>query len=160
MAGNAPALTQPRWAGQALHGETVLLWAEQGFGDIIQFCCYVPMVAEAGANVVLVAPKALHRLLSTLDGVAVLLSEDDDRLPAFDYHCPLMSLPFVFGTKLDAIPNSLSYLRADPDDWSEFLANMPGLKIGLVWAGKCRTEQPHAAGVRARHVRAAGDPVQ
>ena len=145
-----PMLPQPRWTGQKLHGETVLLHAEQGFGDTLQFCRYAPMVAAAGGRVILVVPKALRRLLTTLDGVAAVLSEEDDVLPPFDYQCPLLSLPFAFGTTMATIPAPVSYLRADPLPWARFLDELPGLKVGLVWAGRSRTEQPHAVAIDRR----------
>ena len=150
MGAPAPVLPQPRWIGQTLRGETVLLYAEQGFGDTLQFCRYAPMVAAAGGRVVLVVPKQLRRLMKTLDGVAELLSEEDDRLPPFDYHCPLLSLPFAFGTTMETIPRPGSYLRADPAGWADFLAGLPGLKVGLVWAGKSRTAQSHAVAIDKR----------
>jgi Flp pilus assembly protein TadD len=150
MGAPAPVLTQPRWTGQPLHGETVLLYAEQGFGDTLQFCRYAPMVAAAGGRVVLVVPKALHRLMSSLDGVAEVVSDEDDVLPRFDYHCPLLSLPFAFNTTLETIPGSASYLSADPSSWAAFLGSLPGLKVGLAWAGKSRTAQPHAAAIDKR----------
>ncbi len=151
MSAPLPVLPQPRWCGQDLNGETVLLYAEQGFGDTLQFCRYVPMVAAAGGRVVLVVPKALRRLMTTLDGVADLLSEEDTLdLKPFDYHCPLLSLPFAFGTTLETIPAPASYLRGDAAAWSEFLGALPGLKVGLVWAGKSRTAQPHAVAIDKR----------
>ena len=150
MGGPAPMLQQPRWTGQALHGETVLLYAEQGFGDTLQFCRYAPMVAAAGGRVVLVVPKPLRRLMTTLDGVAEVRCEDDAMLPAFDYHSPLLSLPGAFGTTLATIPAPRSYLHADASRWSELLAGCPGLKVGLVWAGKSRTAQPHAVAIDQR----------
>jgi Flp pilus assembly protein TadD len=144
-----PALPQPLWTGQPLNGETVLLYAEQGFGDTLQFCRYAPMVAAAGGRVILVVPAELRRIMGTLDGVAAVLS-DEDPLPAFDYHCPLLSLPLAFGTGLATIPAPLGYLRADPSPWADFLGTLPGLKVGLVWAGKSRTAQPHAVAVDKR----------
>jgi Flp pilus assembly protein TadD len=144
-----PAMAQPQWTGQRLHGETVFIWAEQGFGDVLQFCRYVPMVARAGGRVVLMAPKALHRVLATLDGVTILLSEED-AVPGFDYHCPLLSLPLAFGTEVESIPAPASYLAADPAAWADVLAAMPGLKVGLAWAGKSRTEHPHAVAIDKR----------
>jgi Flp pilus assembly protein TadD len=150
MGGPAPILSQPRWTGQKLNGETVLLYAEQGFGDTLQFCRYAPMVAAAGGRVILVVPKALRRVMATLDGVAEVLTEEDGTLPPFDYHCPLLSLPFAFGTTVATIPAPKAYLRADPSPWAYFLANLPGLKVGLVWAGKSRTAQPHAVAIDQR----------
>jgi Flp pilus assembly protein TadD len=151
MSAPLPVLPQPRWFGQQLNGETVLLYAEQGFGDTLQFCRYVPMVAAAGGRVVLVVPKALRRLMATLDGVAELLSEEDGgALPPIDYHCPLLSLPFAFGTTMETIPAPESYLRGDAAGWSDFLDGLPGLKVGLVWAGKSRAAQPHAVAIDKR----------
>jgi Flp pilus assembly protein TadD len=150
MGGPAPVLSQPRWTGQALNGETVLLYAEQGFGDTLQFCRYAPMIAAAGGRVVLVVPKALRRVMMTLEGVTSVLTEEDDSLPPYDYHCPLLSLPFAFGTSMQTIPAAVPYLHADPAPWSEFLSRLPGLKVGLVWAGKSRTAQPHAVVIDKR----------
>lgn len=145
-----PQWAVPQWGGQALHGKTVLLWAEQGFGDTLQFCRYAPMVAAAGGLVVLAVPRALKRIMATLDGVANVVCEDDTGLPHFDYHCPLLSLPAAFGTTLETIPACVPYLRADPAPWRDALDALPGLKVGLVWAGKSRTEQPHAAAIDRR----------
>ena len=150
MAGLAPVPAQPRWTGQALNGETVLLYAEQGFGDTLQFCRYAPMVAAAGARVALVVPRPLYRLMTTLDGVAEVLCAEDNLIPAFDYHCPLLSLPLACGTTMATIPAPRSYLRADPSRWADFLAQCPGLKVGLVWAGKSRIAQPHAVALDKR----------
>jgi Flp pilus assembly protein TadD len=150
MGGPAPVLSQPRWTGQALNGETVLLYAEQGFGDTLQFCRYVPLVAAAGGRVVLVVPKALRQVMQTLEGVARILTEEDDVLPAFDYHCPLLSLPFAFGTSMATIPAAASYLRGDVSPWADVLTGLAGLKVGLVWAGKSRTAQPHAVAIDKR----------
>ncbi|WP_428484230.1 tetratricopeptide repeat protein [Rhodopila sp.] len=150
MAAPPPTLPRPRWTGQALNGETVLLYAEQGFGDTLQFCRYASMVAAAGGRVVLVVPKPLGRLMTTLEGVAQVLSEDDAFVPPFDYHCPLLSLPFAFGTTMETIPAATPYLHADPSVWAEALGALPGLKVGLVWAGKSRIEQPHAVAIDRR----------
>jgi hypothetical protein len=146
----APVLPQPRWTGQTLNGETVVVYAEQGFGDVLQFCRFVPLVAAAGGRVVLVVPKALRRIMQTLEGVDTLLTEEDDVLPPFDYHTPLLSLPFAFGTRMETIPAPDFYLRADASPWKDFLDGLSGLKVGLVWAGKSRTEQPHAVAIDKR----------
>ncbi len=148
--GALPVLPQPRWIGQVLAGETVLLYAEQGYGDTLQFCRYAPMVAAAGGRVVLVVPRALRRVMETLEGVAEVLSEEDDVLPQFDYHCPLLSLPYAFGTRMETIPAPVGYLRANASPWAAFLGGLQGLKVGLVWAGKSRAEQPHAVAIDRR----------
>jgi Flp pilus assembly protein TadD len=145
-----PSLPTPLWTGQKLHGETVLLYAEQGFGDTLQFCRYAPMVTASGGRVILVVPKALRRVMGTLDGVDTIMSEDGGPLPSFDYHCPLLSLPRAFNTTVASIPAPVSYLSADPSPWADFLQSLPGLKVGLVWAGKSRTAQPHAVAIDKR----------
>jgi tetratricopeptide (TPR) repeat protein len=145
-----PDMPQPRWTGQPLNGETVLLYAEQGYGDTLQFCRYAPMVAAAGGRVVLVVPKALCQLMTSLEGVAAVLPDEGVLLPPFDYHCPLLSLPFAFGTTLETIPDTTPYLHAHASGWAATLDELPGLKIGLVWAGKSRTAQPHAVSIDKR----------
>ena len=150
MSSPLPKVAQPRWTGQPLNGETVLLYAEQGFGDTLQFCRYAPMVTAAGGQVVLVVPKPLHRLMTTLDNVARVMADEEEVLPPFDYHCPLLSLPFAFGTTMETIPASTPYLKADASKSAPLLAGMPGLKVGLVWAGKSRTAQPHAVAIDKR----------
>ncbi|MDR3536816.1 MAG: tetratricopeptide repeat-containing glycosyltransferase family protein [Acetobacteraceae bacterium] len=144
---------QPRWtAGVPLAGRTILLHAEQGFGDTLQFCRYASLLAAAGARVLLEAPPALCRLLASLDGVAQVIPAGET-LPPFDLHCPLMSLPFGFGTTLETIPNASPYLHADPAQaasWRQALAALPGRRIGLVWGGSSRSGQPHAVAVDRR----------
>lgn len=142
-----PALPAPRWDGRLLDGATVLLWAEQGFGDVLQFCRYVPEVAARGGRVVLAVPRALRRLLGTLDGVADIAAEEDGLLPPFDWHCPLMSLPLALD---GATRSQMPYLRGNPAPWADVLAGMRGVKVGLVWAGKARAEQPHALAINRR----------
>jgi tetratricopeptide (TPR) repeat protein len=146
----AAALPGPRWTGQALNGETVALLAEQGFGDTLQFCRYAPMVAAMGGRVVLVVPRALQRLMLSLPGVAEVLAEEDNALPPFDCQCPLLSLPLAFATTVTSVPACPAYLSADPAPWSDFLRDLPGLKVGIVWAGRSRGEQPHAAAIDQR----------
>ncbi len=106
---------ETRWTGTTpIAGKTILLLAEQGFGDVLQFCRYAPMVAGLGARVILAVPATLARLMGSLSGVDQVVSQDDV-LPAFDLHCPLMSLPMAFATTEDSIPAQVPYLAADPD---------------------------------------------
>ncbi|MDR3515576.1 MAG: tetratricopeptide repeat protein [Azospirillaceae bacterium] len=133
-------VSQPKWAGEPLSGRTLLLHAEQGFGDILQFCRYVPILARQGARIVLRVRAPLVRLLRSLAGVAVVGSLDDP-MPPFDYHLPLVSLPPLLGTTLDTIPADVPYLWPVPGEitaWRQRLAALPGRKIGLVWAGDPR----------------------
>jgi hypothetical protein len=129
---------QPLWRGQeSVAGKTVLLHAEQGMGDTIQFCRYAPLLAERGARVILEVQKPLRELLSTLAGVAQVVSAGDP-LPDFDMHCPLLSLPLAFETEPAAIPAATPYLSASPQllkDWERRLGPHDRPRVGLVWSG-------------------------
>lgn len=133
---NLPA---PRWDGGDLTGKRILLHAEQGLGDTIHMARYIPMVSQRGGTVILECPAALVRLLRDLPGLTQILAAGEP-LPAFDLHCPLMSLPLMFGTTPATIPWSGPYLHSDPklmEHWSQRMpaeANRP--RIGLVWAGR------------------------
>ncbi|SOE70961.1 Tetratricopeptide (TPR) repeat [Burkholderia sp. OK233] len=146
---------QPLWLGDfSIDGKTILLHAEQGLGDTLQFCRYATMVSKLGAKVVLEVPGELMRLMSTLDGVDQLI-ETGQALPPFDCHCPLLSLPLAFRTDLTSIPSKTPYLFADPQatrEWHERItAQAEGrLKVGLVWAGGNR---PHVAELRKNDAR-------
>ncbi|MBM3506696.1 MAG: tetratricopeptide repeat protein [Alphaproteobacteria bacterium] len=138
VAGFARTLAQPAWRGDAdLAGKTILLHAEQGFGDTLHFCRYATLVAERAARVVLEVQPALVRVLSTLAGVHKVLARGD-ALPPFDLHCPILSLPLAFGTTLATIPSRVPYLRSDPeliDGWRARLGTKTRLRVGLVWSG-------------------------
>jgi len=129
---------QPLWLGkEPLLGKTILLHFEQGFGDTIQFCRYAKLVAAQGATVLLLVPTALKSLLVGLEGVSQVLAENEP-LPAFDYHCPLMSLPLAFSTRINTIPAAGAYLGCDQDHiskWQGKLGNHTRPRIGLVWTG-------------------------
>jgi tetratricopeptide (TPR) repeat protein len=136
-----PGTTQPAWRGETtLSDQTILLHAEQGFGDTLQFCRYAPLVAAQATKVVLEVPRPLVRLLGSLSDCVEIVAEGDP-IPDFDLHCPLMSLPLAFGTTLGTIPGHVPYLRADPTEvamWRSRLAPYPGLRVGLTWAGSSR----------------------
>jgi len=141
----------PLWRGENIGDRVLLLHAEQGLGDTIQFCRYVPFAA-ARAKVLLVVPRPLFRLLSGLQGIERVVPTGDP-LPRFDLHCPLMSLPCVFGTTLDTIPAAVPYLKADPGRvaaWRRRLMDVKGLRIGLVWAGSPRVNEPAANAIDRR----------
>lgn len=128
---------EPLWDGGPLGGRTILLHAEQGLGDTIQFARYAPLVAECGGRVLLACQPSLKRLLTRLEGVEAVLT-GGDRLAAFDVQAPLMSLPYLLGTTLETIPAGVPYLSVDDGlkaSWAERLRGAPGLKVGLVWAG-------------------------
>jgi tetratricopeptide (TPR) repeat protein len=128
---------QPQWRGEPAEGQTLLIHAEQGFGDTIQFCRYAPLAAERGLRVILEVQEPLVRLLHGVPRVDLLLCRGAD-LPEFDLHCPMLSLPLALGTTLSTIPAVPSWLAAEPATWQTRLASLsgPGPRIGLAWAGK------------------------
>jgi tetratricopeptide (TPR) repeat protein len=140
QAGNFPKpdLGVPQWRGEGdLAGKRILLHAEQGLGDTIQFVRYAPLIAARGARVVLQVQPALKPLLATLAGVESVLA-DGDKLPSIDLHCPLLSLPLAFGTTLASIPGQTPYLSVDPTRaarWLEKLGPTQKRRIGVVWSG-------------------------
>jgi len=131
---NAP---KPQWDGSDLAGKTILLFCEQGTGDVIQFIRYAPMVAARGARVIAYCDNPLKSLLTGTPGIGQVVGWDDPA-PAFDEYIPLLSLPRVFCTRLDNIPASVPYLQLDTasvEQWRTRLGDAPGLKVGLAWAG-------------------------
>lgn len=127
----------PRWQGDPeIRGKTILLHAEQGLGDTIQFGRYIEQVAALGASVLLEVQPPLQVLLADIDGAETVLAHGD-ALPVVDLHCSLLSLPLAFGTRLDTIPAPLT-LRAAPSQvqaWRQRLGDDPRLRVGLVWSG-------------------------
>ncbi len=136
-----PKFRQQRWRGEEdIAGKTVLIAADEGLGDTIQFVRYAPMLAERGARVILAVQNPLHRLLSGLSGVSHCVPMSAaSTLPAFDLHCPVSSLPLAFGTRLDTIPSATSYLpspaRSHVQAWEDRLGPHAKLRVGLVWSG-------------------------
>ncbi|PWC83817.1 hypothetical protein TSH100_19855 [Azospirillum sp. TSH100] len=152
---------QPAWRGEPLNGRTILLYAEQGLGDTLQFLRYVPLVAARGGRVVLEVQRPLLPLLeSAVEGAgqhgSVEIISRGDPLPPFDLECPLMSLPRAFATGLDSVPAHTPYLRPDPARvarWHDRLGRRDALRIGVVWAGNPRfpadaERSPRLAGLR------------
>ena len=143
-------LKMPRWDGADGKGGTMLVWAEQGLGDSLQFCRYVELLARRGWRVAIEVPDPLVRLLRSLgDGVTVLPIGGAASLP-IACHCPMLSLPLLFGTGSTTIPAGRPYLAADgaaAAGWQARLAVLgPVLKVGLVWAGNPgRLSALHAA---------------
>ncbi len=139
QAARAPALAQPRWTGaESLEGRSILLYAEQGLGDSIQFLRYVPLVARRAASVVLQVQASLMPLVQGLAPNCRAVPSGH-ALPATDLQCPLLSLPHAFGTALATIPDSAPYLSADPAlvrAWQERLADDGnGPRVGITWSG-------------------------
>ena len=128
--------TAPRWTGEPLAGKTILIFAEQGLGDAIQYVRYVPRVQALGAKVVLAVHPPLKPLFAQLAGVEIV-SLDQVPLPPYDYQCPLLTLPMVFKTDVNSIPGNVPYLVADPAKAGRWRARITGkgLRVGVVWAG-------------------------
>ncbi len=144
----------PQWRGEAAQGRTLLIHAEQGFGDTLQFCRYAPLAAARGLRVILEVPGPLVRLLRSLPGVDQVI-EQGQTLPDFNLHCPMLSMPLAFGTTVATIPHAPSTLQADPAQvatWQARLAAMGqrGPRIGLVWAGSSRIHAPALAATDRR----------
>jgi tetratricopeptide (TPR) repeat protein len=135
-----PQTGQILWMGNfPIEGKTLLVYAEQGVGDIIQFSRYLKKVATLGARIVFRAPVALYKLLQHLEGVAQIIS-NDEKLPNYDYYCPLISLPLIFKTNLSTLAQETQkpYLYALPDliqSWQKRLPSTKKLRIGLCWSG-------------------------
>jgi tetratricopeptide (TPR) repeat protein len=129
------------WLGDSdITGKTILIYLEQGLGDVIQFCRYATLAANAGARVIVEVQPTLATLMASLPGVSRVIS-DQEPLPDHDLRCPMMSLPLAFRTTMDTIPASVPYLRADPGrgaDWRDRLSGLRGHRIGLVWGAGTR----------------------
>lgn len=143
----------PLWLGkEPLTGRTILLHGEQGMGDSIQFCRYVPMVAALGARVIVEVPRPLCTLMQSLDGVSGVVAKGD-ALPAFDCHCPMLSLPRAFDTRLDTVPAGIPYLHGDAGkvaSWGGRIAMTRRPRVGLVWSGGFFPGKPGSWSANAR----------
>ncbi len=130
---------RPLWLGDyPLARKTVLVHAEQGFGDTIQFARYVPLLAAAGANVVLEVQPELTALMARLDGAATVIARGEAPPQQFDVHCPLGSLPLAFKTEPATVPANIPYLSADDEHlrkWSARLGALERPRIAIAWAG-------------------------
>lgn len=134
------------WHGdpKILHGKRLLVRAEQGLGDTLQFCRYTKHLATMGAKVILRVQKPLINVLQGLEGLENLNS-DADPYPEFDYYCNLMSLPLLLDTRIETIPNEMPYLKADPEKvkaWADRLGPKVNKRVGLVWSGGFRPDRP------------------
>ncbi len=126
---------QPQWDGADLDGKTILIHAEQGIGDTLEFVRYASLVSDRGGRVIVECRPPLRRLLETVKGVETVI-ERGDTLPDFECHVPMMSLPGIFRTTVDSIPDQVPYLSvpegANPDGR---LGQDKAVKVGFVWAG-------------------------
>ena len=129
--------SQPLWDGSDLAGRTIVLYAEQGLGDTLQFVRYAPLVTERGGKVIVECQPQLTRLLGSLQGID-FLSSFGDPLPRMDMQAPLGSLPGIFNTTLSSIPAAVPYLHADQalvEHWRKRLMPLEGIKVGIAWQG-------------------------
>ena len=137
---------QPLWLGvEPLNGKTILLHNEQGIGDALQLCRYAILVADLGARVIVEVAEPLKAVLRGLSGVSEIIAPGAT-LPAFDYHCPLLSLPLAFKTTLASIPCAGGYLRADPAKvahWARKLGKKTRPRVGLAWSGRAEQKNDH-----------------
>ena len=142
-----PTLSRPLWQGEDLGDRTLMLHPDGGLGDAIMYARYVPMAARR-ARVIAAGPPALRRLFRSLEGLADYCEKPP--FPPFDVQCPFEHLPMLFQTDVDSIPAPVPYLSADPAAaaaWRDRLAEVSGLRVGIVWAGN-----PGYSGDRLRSV--------
>jgi tetratricopeptide (TPR) repeat protein len=132
------SFSQPAWQGEPLSGRTLLLHCEQGFGDTLQFIRLAELINKRGGRVVFVCPRTLIRVIRSCRAIDELVVENEP-LPAFDVHLPLMSLPKVLGlVREQDLPATIPYLEVDPlrvEAWRARLAGVSGRKIGINWQG-------------------------
>jgi tetratricopeptide (TPR) repeat protein len=129
--------TRPLWDGSDIVGQHILLHAEQGFGDTIQFIRYAPIVAQYGANVIVECQQELVSLFENIEGVQKVIGHSN-KIPDFDVHYPLLSLPLVLNTTLENIPAKVPYLSVGSslkDNWRNIIQNNSSNKrVGIVWS--------------------------
>ena len=145
---------KPLWNGQSLDNKTIFIYPEQGLGDFIQFCRYLPMFNDMNCNVIVEVPILLRDLVKTIKCNATFLdSETMDRNIEYDYHCPIMSLPGGFKTTLETIPANIPYLQpieSKQQYWADKLGTKTKPRIGLVWSGGFRPDQPETWAANSR----------
>lgn len=141
------------WDGtQTLTNKTIFIYSEQGLGDTIQFCRYIEMLTKLGPRIFFKPQPQLLSLFNDFEGIDRIISNDNESID-YDYHCSLMSLPLAFGTTLNSIPNKIPYIfvnKSKNDLWHDYLKKFKGPKIGLVWSGGFRPNQPELWSVNKR----------
>lgn len=151
----ARTFLQPLWLGQdGIRGKTILLHAEQGLGDTLQFCRYCKLVTQLGARVILEVPQALAVLLQNLDGVTQVVVQGA-ALPAFDYQCPLLSLPLAFKTSIDTIPLAQAYLSCTAQkrqEWLDRLGPRTKKRVALAWSGRAVHRNDHNRSISLQEI--------
>jgi FKBP-type peptidyl-prolyl cis-trans isomerase 2 len=148
--------THTLWDGADIAGRSLLLYAEQGFGDTIQFMRYAPFVAERGITVIVECQQELAALLRRVKGVNTVITFGES-LPTFDFQCHLLSLPRIFNTTLANIPADTPYTTADPlavRQWKEKMASdQSKFKVGIAWAGDPSYKKDHLRSLRLKDLK-------
>jgi tetratricopeptide (TPR) repeat protein len=129
---------KPQWDGGDLTGKRILIHAEQGFGDTIQFMRYIPHVAQRNGRIYFACLPEMTRLLQQFPGIEKFLTSGDE-VPDFDVHCSLATLPMILKTTMNTVPADVPYLRADPQLsalWRERIPKSERVNVGLIWAGR------------------------
>ena len=143
------------WLGEKdLLDKKIYILAEQGLGDYIQYCRYIPLLKDMGANIILNPPKALEEIIKTLNIEFTNVNDLDDL--DYDYNCFLMSLPLVFKTNLNNIPNKAPYLSANKEKvnkWQKKLGQKNKKRIGLVWSGNAKNKYEKFRKIRLKNLK-------
>lgn len=130
--------TEPRWFGQFdIANKKVFVYSEQGLGDVIQFCRYLPLVAVRCSELIVEVPEQLYSIMHSLDCKMTIIIKGELR-PQFDCYCAIVSLPYAFKTTLSSIPDKVPYLYSDPlkvQNWDKILGLRKRFRVGLVWSG-------------------------
>jgi tetratricopeptide (TPR) repeat protein len=146
---------RPQWFGKTdIAGKSILLHAEQGYGDAIMAARYVRRVIEKGARVILEAPAPLVPLLAEIEGVLQVVAKGY-QLPAFELHCPFMSLPLAFGTTLSTIPAGIPYLsvpKMHAEKWLQRLPRSDKPRVGITWTGSPTHKRDHERSIALRRM--------
>ena len=133
---------RPAWEDSDPSGKRILLYAEQGFGDMFQFVRYATMIHARGGQVIVQCQRGLKRLISRVPGVETVI-DVDEAPPEFDMHASIFDVPRIFGTTVESIPSECGYIRADDrlvEKWRQALSGLGGLKVGLAWQGSTAHE--------------------
>ena len=131
--------SQPRWQGTDPAGKIILIYAEQGYGDVLQFCRYLPLLVKRGAEVLFECHQPLVTIMQTLGPGITVVPFGSPLLLSFEYHAPLLSLPYLFGSTFETIPATVPYLtvpEARLPFWRSVMPASSTCKTGLCWAGK------------------------
>ena len=137
MRGLKRNFSQRLWLGDSdIKNKTILIHAEQGLGDTLMACRYIPMLASLGAKVIAEVQPSLQSLLKNLEGISLLIAKGET-LPHFDVHCPIMSLPLAFKTTMETIPAKVPYLAVSKNLIEKWRSKLSGaeIKVGIAWAG-------------------------